>query len=875
MNAIAQLSAHLAGRYNIEREIGEGGMATVYLARDLRHERRVALKVLKPELAAVLGGERFFSEIRVTANLQHPNLLPLFDSGEANGLLFYVMPFVDGESLRARLDREGQLPVDEATRIAVAVASALEYAHAQGVIHRDLKPENILLQSGQPVVADFGIALAISNAGGARITQTGLSLGTPQYMSPEQATGDRVDARSDIYSLAAVTYEMLAGEAAHTGNTAQAIIARVLTEQPRSLRSTRPHLPEHVEVAVTKALSKLPADRWASASQFADALQGKLALDRHTTATLRTPRGSRFQDPVFLAVLLAAVLGTGFGVWSLTRGRTSDEDSVIREELTFQEGEGLAPAASIAISPDGRSIVYNGVNAAGERVLFLRELSQLTARELPGTQGASQFVLSPNGEWVGYLRRGEVHKVNVTTGANLQVTPAISSIVNLGWSARDLIVAAIGPRLHTIPAGGGEPQPLIPIDSAGGEIGQRGPRVLDDGETVLFRSWRGTERESRLGIVSLKTGEVSYVEFPDAAPIGVVDGNLIYATVADALMAVPFDVAARKVTGTPVPLNENVLVTGQGYARASLSASGSLVYRTGTSTGQLIHTDSLGAITTLLAEPRYYFSPRLSPDGKRIAYSSRTATSQLEIWIYDIAAKTPTLLTTAGGPNERPEWSPDGQTVLFISSRSGAPALWRQNADFSDKTELLQSKGDGSVGAGLLSPDGQFLVYRISGPGRGLWYRRLTGDTVSKPLSGTEASAIAPKFSADGKWIAYSSSQNGPPQVFVQPFPPTGARHQVSNEGGGAPVWSRDGRRIYFINGPRLFSANLVTTPALAVTSRDTLFQSVFLSVWETANYDAAPNGGLIWMRSPSPNEQTIFVHNFKSELRKRMGVKR
>src|SRR5881296_3388687 len=223
MDALLQLKTSLRDRYEIEREIGAGGMATVYLARDLRHDRPVALKLLNPELGAVLGVERFLSEIRVTANLQHPNLLPLFDSGAANGLLFYVMPFVEGESLRARLDREKQLPVDEAIRVATAVASALDYAHSHGVIHRDLKPENILLQAGQPVVADFGIALAVSNAGGARITQTGLSLGTPQYMSPEQATGDRViDGRTDIYSLGAVLYEMLAGDPPHTGSTAQA-----------------------------------------------------------------------------------------------------------------------------------------------------------------------------------------------------------------------------------------------------------------------------------------------------------------------------------------------------------------------------------------------------------------------------------------------------------------------------------------------------------------------------------------------------------------------------------------------------------------------------------------------------------------------------
>ena len=241
MDALFQLKESLADRYDIKREIGAGGMATVYLAQDLRHDRPVALKLLNPELGAVLGVERFLAEIRVTANLQHQNLLPLFDSGAADGLLFYVMPFVEGESLRARLAREKQLPVDEAVRMTVAIANALDYAHSHGVIHRDLKPENILLQAGQPVIADFGIALAVSNAGGSRITQTGLSLGTPQYMSPEQATGDRViDGRSDIYSLGAVAYEMLTGDPPHTGSTSQAIIARMLTEKPRSMRTARP-----------------------------------------------------------------------------------------------------------------------------------------------------------------------------------------------------------------------------------------------------------------------------------------------------------------------------------------------------------------------------------------------------------------------------------------------------------------------------------------------------------------------------------------------------------------------------------------------------------------------------------------------------------
>src|SRR5690349_20198585 len=258
-----QLNSALSGRYTIDRLIGEGGMATVYLARDVRHNRPVALKVLRPDLGAVVGVDRFLAEIEVTANLQHPNLLPLFDSGTAGDQLFYVMPYVQGESLRARLDREKQLPVEEAVRLATAIGGALDYAHRQGVIHRDLKPENVLLQEGQPLVADFGIALAVSNAGGTRITQTGLSLGTPQYMSPEQATGDRVvDGRTDIYSLGAMLYEMLVGDPPHAASTSQAVIAKVLTEKAPSARASRPSVPPHVDAAIARALEKLAADRF-------------------------------------------------------------------------------------------------------------------------------------------------------------------------------------------------------------------------------------------------------------------------------------------------------------------------------------------------------------------------------------------------------------------------------------------------------------------------------------------------------------------------------------------------------------------------------------------------------------------------------------
>jgi serine/threonine protein kinase len=319
MSDLGRLAEALSDRYRVERELGAGGMATVYLAEDLRNQRRVAVKVLRSDLSALLGTERFLNEIRVTANLQHPHILPLFDSGEAEGRLFYVMPYVEGEALSERIGREKQLPVEEAVRITREVAGALDYAHRHGVIHRDIKPANVLLQDGTALVADFGIALAVRNAGGARLTETGLSLGTPYYMSPEQATGDRqLDARSDVYSLGAVLYEMLTGDPPHTGSTAQAVIAAVVTEQPRDVAARRPRLAPHVAEVVHRALEKLPADRYATAGDFARALEGP-ASTTGRTATYRAAKAApRRWLPVALG-LLGVAIGLTAGSSSLRR----------------------------------------------------------------------------------------------------------------------------------------------------------------------------------------------------------------------------------------------------------------------------------------------------------------------------------------------------------------------------------------------------------------------------------------------------------------------------------------------------------------------------------------------------------------------------
>ena len=386
-------------------------MATVYLAHDLKHDRDVAIKVLHPDLGAALGGERFLSEIRTTARLQHPHILPLLDSGDADGLLYYVMPLVTGETLRARLERERQLPIDDALRIAREAADALGYAHGLGVIHRDIKPENILLQGGHALVADFGIALAVQIAGSARMTQTGLSLGTPQYMSPEQAMGERaIDARSDIYSLAAVTYEMIAGDPPFTGSSVQAIVAKVMSERPTPLSTLRDTVPPGVEHAVLTALAKLPADRFATAAEFATAVSdtsraravGSIASPGEDQRVTRLRRLSVALGAAALVAALAAA-------WAWTRAAPPSAQQVTRVSLALPASQWPQPqyfGSSIALSPDGSRLAYVGPSpTAGAGQVWIRALDALEATPVPGTAEALTAEWSPDGRSL-YVARG-------------------------------------------------------------------------------------------------------------------------------------------------------------------------------------------------------------------------------------------------------------------------------------------------------------------------------------------------------------------------------------------------------------------------------------------------------------------------------------
>ena len=878
---IAHLQQHLGATYTIEREIGAGGMAMVFLARDIKHERQVAIKVLNPELGAVLGVERFLAEIRVTANLQHPNLLPLFDSGDAGGQLFYVMPFVAGETLRARLEREKQLPVDESVRIAVAVANALDYAHEHGVIHRDLKPENILLQHGQPVIADFGIALAISKAGGSRVTQTGLSLGTPQYMSPEQAAGDRtIDGRSDIYSLGAILYEMLAGEPPHVGNTVQAIIAKVLTDKPRSLRLGRDTVPVRVEMAVEKALAKLPADRFATAGQFVRALEGDVTgLMPNGAARNDASRPARawIRHPASIATMVLAMAGAAVGAWALTRPAPAVR--AVRFQLATPPGSSVHDGLGhlVAISPDGRRLTYVGEGASGSQ-LWLRDLDQSVPRPLAGTEDPYMPAFSPDGRTIVYWNntRRQCMKIPADGGTPVP-TLDCNGPATISWYAGDSVIFSRGDaasHLYRTSINGGTPARLLLDDSSKVSYSQSGAYLAPDGATLFFTSSaNATAGSSVIAYSTLKSRSIERTAIAAGAVLGYHAGRLIYATDDGAIMAVGFDLSSHRAVGQPAATNENTRFDAFG-AKAFLSASGDLAYLSGSGANRPVLVQRGGGTSPVMKEGREYSYARFSPDGSRIALTIDAA-GRSDIWIYVIASASLERLTTEGTDNQRPEWSPDGRRVLFRSNRAGSNAIWWQMIDGSAKAERLTPELPVPVQEAVLSPDGKTLLYRVDTPrqARDIFAMPMEGDRKPKEFLATEFDELAARFSPDGRWVAYVSSESGRDEVYVRPFPGPGGRVLVSSGGGGEPLWSRDGKRIFYRSLDNVLSAAITLGATPVVMARDTVVSGPYLSKRFHANYDVSPDGSKLLMLEPTlKGVQPTIVLNWAQALTARLG---
>jgi len=679
-------------------------------------------------------------------------------------------------------------------------------------------------------------------------------------MAPEQAMGEReVTPKADIYALGCVLYEMLSGEPPFTGPTAQAIVARVMTEQPRSLMLQRRTIPPHVEAAVQAALEKLPADRFASAAQFAEALgraDFALPVQRPTQTKVGRARAGRIAAVLPWAVVVVALGAAAWG-W-LGRPAPPPPNAVGRFSLQLPATAALGTAGGsiIAMSPDGSRIVYVGVGTSGNQ-LFLRGLDQLEPVPLAGTQGASNPFFSHDGQWVAFFAGGKLAKVPLAGGPALTV--ATAGGVGGSWGPGDSIVFSSDSGLMVVPAAGGAARVLLRPDSGRAEAYMY-PEYLPNGRALLFYT-RGSE--DHLAALDLRTGAVKRFEQAGFNPHYVSSGHVILATRTGTLIAVPFDAARLEVTGSPVPVAEDVVVGGSGAAKLGVSRDGDFAYQVGQAgVAELAMVDRSGAVRPLPAEPQAYVAPRLSPDGRRIAVQVAEAGSpNTDIWVYDIAQRTRTRLTFDKS-GQRPIWTPDGRRVAYSRGPSGNADLAWIPADGSGPAESLLTAPD-DQGTGAFAPDGRTMAYR-GGAGaaskRSLHILTLGGTPPSQPLLENQFDNHSPSLSPDAHWVAYVSDESGRPEVYVRPFPGPGGRWQVSLESGNEPRWSPAGNEIFYRAGNRMMAAAVRTRPTFAVGERQQLFDANFSALTIHTNYDVARDGRTFLMVRPTRETQGFVV---------------
>jgi eukaryotic-like serine/threonine-protein kinase len=888
-----RLQVALADRYRIEGEIGAGGMATVYLAQDLKHDRKVALKLLRPELSAVIGAERFLAEIKLTANLQHPHILPLFDSGEADSHLFYVMPFVEGESLRSRLNREKQLPVADAVRIATEVASALDYAHRHGVVHRDIKPENILIHDGRALVADFGIALAASKAGGNRMTETGMSLGTPYYMSPEQAMGEReITARSDVYALGVVLYEMLTGDPPFTGSTAQAVVARVLTETPRPILPQRHTIPPQVEAAVLTALEKLPADRFGTAAEFAEALEGRGQAVR--TAAIAAGNGERAKgaaaapraglDPVKIGLAGVAVIAAALAAWGWFRPKPAP--LVHRYSLYLPPDQALAGAGGggsrVAISPDGSRIVYVGPAQRGNQ-LWLREHDQLNATPIAGTEGGVSPFFSPDGRQIGFLIGGsKLRTVSLDGGPTQSLSDSVNSSGG-DWGPDGYIYVEVDSGIARMRSSGGALEPVYNFFKRK-EAGAEWPVLLPGGKGILFRTRRPNQSVGDFQIVAmpLPRGE------PHVLMRGVYaryspTGHLLVITADGKLVAAPFDADKLKLTGSPVGLVEGIGVEVGGFStNLALSTNGTLVYTTGAAVRSRkpvwVTREGVESPVDSTWQPQGSIAAfSLSNDGRALAVDL-LQNGNNAIWIKQIPSGPFSRLTFGDTANLRPSWSADGRSIIYLgntSANGGIPMMRRADGTGTTRTLVHSSF---TFGQTFQTRDGKWVIARRSffEDGKGDIFGVREGDSTLVPLVTGPATEVHPAVSPDGRWMAYASDESGTSEIYVRPFPDAGsARWQVSTAGGFSPIWSHSGKELFYrSNSETMMTVAVHPGATFSFDQPKALFSTAqYITINPVPSFDVSPDDKrFLFLRETAPNERNelIVVQNWTEEMKQR-----
>jgi Tol biopolymer transport system component/predicted Ser/Thr protein kinase len=907
---MALTSGNRLGPHEILSAIGAGGMGEVYRARDTRLNRTVAIKVLPTHLADRLElRERFEREARTIASLNHPHICTLYDIGQQDGIDYLVMEYLEGETLAQRLQK-GPLPLEQVLQYAIEIADALDKAHRKGVTHRDLKPGNIMLTKTGTKLLDFGLAKLKQEVAPANVqlselptaddplTAKGTIVGTLQYMAPEQLEGKDVDARTDIFAFGAVVYEMATRKRAFEGKSQASLIAAILEREPPAMSSLQPMTPPALDRVVKRCLAKEPEKRWQTASDLCEELKwiaegGSQVTAAPTIGTKGFRALGRRALILGLGALLLVAVVTGFAIWNLKPAPAPPSQPVTRTVINLPPGQqlaGLDNGPAVALSPDGTHLAYVA-RQGGAQQLYLRAMDSLEARPIPGTEGAVNPFFSPDGQWLGFFAGGTLKKVPVSGGAALTLGDAATTTPRgASWGSHGMIAFAPSTVsvVQQVPDAGGAPQPLTRPEK--GESSHRWPEFLLGGKAVLFAAspTSGNWINAQVAVQSVGTGERRNLIQGGTNPRYAPSGHLIYAQGGN-LMAMPFDPQRLTATSAAVPMVEGVLQSpSSGAAQYGFSATGSLVYVPGgvqANQLRLVWISRNGAEQPLAVPAHAYLNPRLSPDGRRVAVGITESESQ--IWLYDLSRETLARLTFEGNSNQYPSWTPDGKRIAFQSNKEGPLNLFWQMADGSGGRERLTTS-EYTQTASSWSPDGQLLAFHEINPTtqRDIWVMRM-GDPSpgsgqvrkAQPFLQTRFDEASPRFSPDGRWLAYISNESGRNEIYVQPYPGPGGKWQISAEGGTEPVWNPNGRELFYRSGDKMMAVEITTQPSFSAGKPRMLFEGQYQPTPATAaNYDVSPDGQRFLMLKPSEQAQAAqtqinVVLNWFEELKRRVPV--
>ncbi|NIL99646.1 MAG: protein kinase [Acidobacteria bacterium] len=875
--------------YRIGDKIGEGGMGEVWRATDTELGREVAIKVLPAILAN--DGERlarFQREARLLASLNHPHIATIhgLHEGETDGksFRFLVMELVEGEDLTEVV--EGRPAVERAIEIAIQIAEALEAAHDNGIVHRDLKPANVKMTATREVkVLDFGLAKAVgveTESGGApgptmsptitsAGTVAGTILGTAAYMSPEQARGRSVDRRADMWAFGCLLYELLSGRRAFCGDTISDTLAAVLKEQP-DWAALPAETPSGVRRLLRRCLEKDARKRWGDAGDARIELEESLATPEDedvSTVAVAAPRStaspvSRFAPWLVAAASLVVAVAAWFG------GGSTDESPRELLRLTIPLGDGLRveddQMGNVAISQDAAAVVFSGIDANGQSALYLRALDSEEIVKLEGTDNAENPFFSPDGNWVAFFSSNRILKVPVAGGPPVEVCANVGSARGATWGPDDRMIFPrhFDSSLWQVPGSGGTAEPLTQLDEERRERTHRWPFAVPDRPIVLFTVATKDSPEyyedALIDAFDLDTGERKTVFEGASFAVYAQSGHLIFGR-GGSLWAVPFDIDRLETTGTPAPVQSNVMgLRNSGVVFASLATNGLLAFVEGEaeSLDRVVlrrgfdgGSEPIGGI-----QPGAVLNVSISPDGKKIALNM-SGMSTYDVWVYDLDRENRTRLTFEGD-NQAPIWGPEGRFVYYSSERDGRTRAFRKQADGSGDEELMWEVDGVSVGVQDVAPDGKTLLLTYYGENKADLYTLDLTDPAAEPrplLDGPFEEDLA-RFSPDGRWLAYTTDEPGSFEVYVRPASGSGGQWQISSEGGVLPRWSHDGKQMFYRIGRRMFVVDVEAgegTTAFRSSNPRLVFDDLERARL-TSGYDILPDGESIVV--PQPNQK-------------------